>query len=129
VVQVTRPDAPTVVGKIIKIKAPRIRDLEAAQSLLQAGVGPARCTRAGWAIKALTMGRPAPPEHGDQWIDNRARKAQDEAFCDALAYAWKQGLENPPMIGIDSRPCTANPVYVPRREQQPPGQSIGSELN
>ena len=45
------------------------------------------------AMKALTMGRPAPPEHGDQWIDNRARKAQDEAFCDALAYAWKQRLE------------------------------------
>ncbi|MGZ7029935.1 MAG: hypothetical protein ACXVG9_11470 [Terriglobales bacterium] len=45
-------------------------------------------------MKALTVGRPAPPEHGDQWIDNRARKAQDEAFCDALAYAWKQGLEN-----------------------------------
>jgi hypothetical protein len=80
------------------------------------------------AMKALTMGRPAPPEHGDQWIDNRARKAQDEAFCDALAYAWKQRLENPPMIGIDTRPCTANPIYVPRREQQPPGQSIGSEL-
>ena len=82
----------------------------------------------GGAMKALTMGRPAPPEHGDQWIDNRARKAQDEAFCDALAYAWKQRLENPPMIGIDTRPCTANPIYVPRREQQPPGQSVGSEL-
>lgn len=71
----------------------------------------------------MSVANPAPPEYGDQWLDNRARKTQDEAFCDALAVAWKQGLEHPPMIGVDTRPCTEKPVHVPRREQQPPAIS------
>jgi hypothetical protein len=61
----------------------------------------------------------APPESGDQWIDNRSRKAQDEAFCDALDRAWRLGLERPPMIGVDTRPGTRNPMMV-----VPPSSSI-----
>lgn len=53
-----------------------------------------------------------PSEQGDQWIDNRSRKAQDEAFCDALDYAWRQGLEHPPKIGVDTRPCTRKPMVL-----------------
>ncbi len=74
----------------------------------------------------MSVAHPAPAEYGDQWLDNRARKTQDEAFCDALALAWRQGLENPPMIGVDARPCTANPVHVPRREPTIPTVSPGS---
>lgn len=50
-----------------------------------------------------------PSEQGDQWINNKERKRQDEAFCDAMDYAYRQGLEHPPKIGIDTRPCTNKP--------------------
>jgi hypothetical protein len=37
---------------------------------------------------------------------------QDEAFYVAVLVAWRQGLENPPMIGVDTRPGTKNPKFV-----------------
>jgi hypothetical protein len=54
----------------------------------------------------------AAPEYTDVWIDNRCRKLQDEAFYVAVLVAWRQGLENPPMIGVDTRPGTKNPKFV-----------------
>jgi hypothetical protein len=53
-----------------------------------------------------------PSEQGDQWIDNRSRRVQDEAFCDAMYSAYSQGLEHPPRIGIDTRPCTQKPKIL-----------------
>ena len=70
----------------------------------------------------------APAEHGDQWIDNRSRMAQDKAFCDAMDRARKKRLETPPMIGVDVRPCTVNPIYVPRRSLMPIMRSVAGEL-
>jgi hypothetical protein len=67
-------------------------------------------------------------EQGDQWIDNRTRRAQDEDFCDAMAQAWRLGLEKPPMIGVDTRPGTRNPRHIPQRQPQLPAQSVGGEL-
>lgn len=70
-----------------------------------------------------------PPPIGDSWLTNEMRKLQDEAFCDAMDLACRQGLEHPPMIGIDTRPCTKSPMHVPLREPQHiPSQSIGGEL-
>ena len=42
-------------------------------------------------------------------------QAQDEAFCAAMLKAIKAGKERAP-IGIDTRPCTKNPIYVPVRD-------------
>ncbi len=38
---------------------------------------------------------------------------RDDLFCRALTAAIDLGLEHPPMIGIDKRPCTKKPVFVP----------------
>jgi hypothetical protein len=60
-----------------------------------------------------------PPKYfseSDHWLDNKVRRAQDEAFCDAMDIACRSGLEHPPMIGVDTRPCTKNPMpLMPRK--------------
>jgi hypothetical protein len=71
----------------------------------------------------------APAEFSDVWIDNRCRKMQDEAFYDAVLMAWRLGLENPPMIGVDTRPCTKKPKFIATRvSQHIPSQATGGEL-
>jgi hypothetical protein len=71
----------------------------------------------------------AAPEYTDVWIDNRCRKLQDEAFYVAVLVAWRQGLENPPMIGVDTRPGTKNPKFVATGARQHiPSQAVGGEL-
>jgi|SoiMetStandDraft_2_1073263.scaffolds.fasta_scaffold635837_1 hypothetical protein len=71
----------------------------------------------------------AAPEYTDVWIDNRCRKLQDEAFYVAVLVAWRQGLENPPMIGVDTRPGTKNPKFVAiGARQHLHSQSFGGEL-
>ena len=62
------------------------------------------------------------PHHGhdDYWANNLARKEQDEAFCDALADAWRKGLEHPPMIGVDTRPGTQHPRLIAPRAPRGP---------
>jgi hypothetical protein len=39
-------------------------------------------------------------------------QVQDSAFCAAMLKAIRAGKEHAP-IGIDTRPCTKNPIYVP----------------
>jgi hypothetical protein len=34
---------------------------------------------------------------------------EDDKFCAAMQRAITAGYEHPPMIGIDTRPCTTNP--------------------
>ena len=46
--------------------------------------------------------------------ERRTRLEQDEAFCDLMRWAVAQGLEHPPMIGIDTRPCTSKPIVLSR---------------
>jgi hypothetical protein len=71
----------------------------------------------------------AAPEYTDVWIDNRCRKLQDEAFYVAVLVAWRQGLENPPMIGVDTRPGTKNPKFVATGARPHlPSHSFGGEL-
>jgi GcrA cell cycle regulator len=43
---------------------------------------------------------------------------QDKAFCAAMRAAIAAGLENAP-IGIDRRPCTRKPIFVPHGEVGP----------
>ncbi len=40
---------------------------------------------------------------------------RDDLFCRALTAAIELGLEHPPMMGADTRPCTKKPVFVPHR--------------
>jgi len=46
--------------------------------------------------------------------ERRTRLEQDEAFCDLMRWAVAQGLEHPPMIGIDTRPGTSKPIVLSR---------------
>ena len=47
-------------------------------------------------------------------------RSQDEAFCSTMDQAIKLGLEQPPMIGVDTRPCTKKPrlVHIGKRTQE-----------
>ncbi len=50
----------------------------------------------------------------DRFVDSAApRAAQDARFCAAMMAAIKAGTERVPMIGVDTRACTRNPVFVP----------------
>ena len=46
--------------------------------------------------------------------ERRSRWAQDEAFVRAMKRAVAQGLEHPPMVGIDTRPGTSKPIVLSR---------------
>jgi hypothetical protein len=39
-------------------------------------------------------------------------KDQDARFCAAMKAAIKAGRERVPMVGIDTRPCTQNPILI-----------------
>jgi len=44
----------------------------------------------------------------------RSLRLQDMAFCDLMRWAVAQGLEHPPMLGVDTRPGTSRPVTLAR---------------
>jgi len=44
--------------------------------------------------------------------ERRTRIEQDENFCEALIRAARDGLEHPPMIGVDTAPGTSRPVVL-----------------
>jgi hypothetical protein len=45
-----------------------------------------------------------------------AMDEQDYKFIQAMSRAVAQGLEHPPMLGVDTRPCTTRPrSYQPLR--------------
>ena len=36
----------------------------------------------------------------------------NETFIKLMAQAIRDGLERPPMVGVDKRPCTKNPWFI-----------------
>jgi predicted nucleic acid-binding protein len=44
----------------------------------------------------------------------RSRREQDIAFVDAMHRAVARRLEHPPMVGVDTRPGTRNPITMVR---------------
>lgn len=54
------------------------------------------------------QGRFAGPMH-EPVFDPRA---QDARYVAAMQAAIERGLERPPMVGVDTRPCTLRPVFV-----------------
>lgn len=44
---------------------------------------------------------------------------RNDTFCTLMRQAIEQGREHPPMDGIDTHPCTKNPVFVPHRIKDP----------
>lgn len=36
-------------------------------------------------------------------------------FIDRMVQAIREGTERPPMVGMDKRPCTRNPRFVPHK--------------
>lgn len=51
-----------------------------------------------------------PLEPDDHSHEGHGYIAVNQAFCDAMIRAIRAGLERPPMIGIDHRPGTRNPL-------------------
>jgi len=47
-------------------------------------------------------------------LELQSRRDQDEHFCEAMARAIRDGLEHPPMIGMDTTPGTSRPVTICR---------------
>jgi len=47
-------------------------------------------------------------------LELQSRRMQDENFCEALIRAVRDGLEHPPMIGMDTTPGTSRPVTICR---------------
>ena len=45
-------------------------------------------------------------------LELQSRRCQDENFCEALIRAVRDGLEHPPMIGMDTTPGTSRPVIL-----------------
>lgn len=45
--------------------------------------------------------------------ETESARLQDDRFCHAMWNAIGLGKESPPMIGIDRRPCTKAPTFVP----------------
>jgi hypothetical protein len=64
-------------------------------------------------------------EFGDQWIDNTARRHQDEAFCRRMMWAFWHGYETPPAIDMDTRPGTKKPRRLPQPKTILPQQWSG----
>lgn len=56
--------------------------------------------------------------------------AQNNAFRNAMLKAIKRRLENPPGIGVSTKPCTANPmrVDIPREVRMRSPMAALSEL-
>jgi hypothetical protein len=52
------------------------------------------------------------PEADDP--ERHSRWAQDENFCHAMRRAVLRRQEHPPMVGIDTRPGTRNPIVLAR---------------
>ena len=48
---------------------------------------------------------------------------QDDKFCQAMLKAVKDGLENVPMIGVDTKPGTQHPRRIEPRPAPPPQRS------
>ena len=46
--------------------------------------------------------------------ERRSRWEQDEAFQRAMHRAVARRQEHPPMLGVDTRPCTRAPVTLAR---------------
>jgi hypothetical protein len=40
------------------------------------------------------------------------REIDEGAFANAMMAAVEAGLEHPPMIGVDTRPCTKRPIFI-----------------
>jgi len=47
-------------------------------------------------------------------LELQSRRSQDENFCEALIRAVRDGLEHPPMIGVDTTPGTQRPITLAR---------------
>ena len=50
----------------------------------------------------------------DDPAERRSRWSQDQHFCEVMLAAVKAGREHPPMVGIDNRPGTRNPIALAR---------------
>ena len=56
----------------------------------------------------------AEPEPELDKTELRSRRLQNIAFVDAMHRAVARRLEHPPMLGVDTRPGTRNPVTLAR---------------
>jgi hypothetical protein len=46
-----------------------------------------------------------------------ARLLDDGRFAIAMMAAVDAGLEHPPMLGVDTRPCTVSPIFIKRADR------------